>query len=466
MESWAREVKLQADEFLRELFYSPETLERPGRVVDQYKESELFNPHARPEAPSTLGGAAGSSSRFLIDAFLREPTRVAGRLQDALDTFMGSPPKETEKSSLGLGTDVALEGLGYLPFGKALLPLAMAGEIKYVHKPVAQAIRKVMKKEAKGIATATKGKGADFMRDLLRGVWWHGRTTAPEAGKTLKKARIRTDKYFGEPVGVSLSKDPEIAYRFAKFSPTKSGEAKLEISRVKPLFKGADPKDVILDAGTKEGHKVYKDAYEDTVRGIFREDKMFLEGVSDTPIIDYADFKDYLVGATKDNTAKFFNTRLTENLKDRGYKGMLWNPRRGGGEAELKIFDSDNILTVDKRNLSNVGEPYSTEELKNLMSELGDEFYVSTRKGIDFNEKGVAKWNETIGKKMRANWEDTSTEGTQSISEMLSGEVNFAELFDEVIPGYGAETTLKRRQLRDMFTDSISDSEIEKMIGL
>jgi len=451
----AKEAEVQVGEFFRELFYSPKTLKRPGRVMDQYKEAELFNPHARPDAPATVGGAMGSSGRHLVDMFLREPLRIAGRLQDKISP---PPPGETEASSVSLPTDLALEGLGYLPMGKALAVLPLAGMIKGVKKSAAAKTRKLIQIEKIRRVRAKAGKPVDFMRDLLEGVWWHGRATPPKVGKTLKGTRIRKGEFLGEPTGISLSKDPAVAYKFARFAPTESGEAKLEITRSFPLFRGVDPKDIILDIGSTEGHKIYKEAYEQTIKDFLIDVKDNIpDSVIDANVVtDYASFKTLskkLKAYEFSPIEKFdrhFNEFLTEELKDQGYKGNLWNPRRGGGEYELRIFDPEDVVSIDKRDLSDIKDYYVNEEITSLLDDLGEEAYSISTKGREFVEEGVAKWDKVYGSKVRKTWKETSTEGTQSISEMLIDEVDFAKIFDEVIPGFGAQNLRDLNIAKDM----------------
>ena len=88
---------------------------------------------------------------------------------------------------------------------------------------------------AENIDTARKIYGIDnyaqakFVTDnpwfskILRGVWFHGRRTYPKLGETFAQARLRSGN-FGEPIGLSVTKTPELFERHFAKTPEKAQE--------------------------------------------------------------------------------------------------------------------------------------------------------------------------------------------------------------------------------------------------
>ena len=69
-------------------------------------------------------------------------------------------------------------------------------------------------------------------------------------------------------------------------------------------------------------------------------------------VIEFSRFREYpefkeMIEST--GLHRPFNEALTEALKRRGFKGVLYNPRRYGTELELKVLDPKDVLYMDLR---------------------------------------------------------------------------------------------------------------------
>jgi len=225
-------------------------------------------------------------------------------------------------------------------------------------KSLAKVIRKVMQAEQK-----SRGKALDEAGKLMRGTWWHGRKTMPEVYPAERlpaipkvrhygKKEIRfpdmravqkQQMHLGEPNGISLSARPNISKRFDK-----SGKGML--GRMMPMYRGR-PEDMLLDLANPEHQKIIGDTYVDTAVNMIKK-----RGIDFGP-----------GGVTPQKVKEFlnispdrFNQLYTQAFQDKGYKGWLYHPYRGahyqasgvGGEAELKLFDPQDVMMLDKRKYS------------------------------------------------------------------------------------------------------------------
>ena len=191
------------------------------------------------------------------------------------------------------------------------------------------------------ISSASEGaithKGVQSRRPDLRGA----------RGKTLN---------IGEPTGVSLSYNPVIGHKF-------SNRPENELARIMPLY-GGPPEDVIVNAWTKSGGKVMKEAYLDASKSIKGKysDKYDLEKITSNE-----EWKEFLGNK---NLETEFNQLLTKSLQKKGWKGIHYSPHRFD-EFELKLFDPGDALVVDRRKMFNTRTQEQKSELSGLVNELG-----------------------------------------------------------------------------------------------
>jgi len=272
---------------------------------------------------------------------------------------------------------------------------------------LAKFVRKLMQHELKrrGTKTATT-ELESITEDLLRGTWWRGQVSVPkpakvvknrlfvkhekldrEAGKKLRsawagipdfrQARHKVEKLkLGEPTGVSLSYDPKQAIKFAQ------KQEKGKLARVMPMY-GGNPREKILQVWNEEHQKVLADAYVDTVR------KMAAEN----PLMDYDNWYNLLKNNEEQRVV--FNKLFTEQLQEKGWKGIFYHPDRWS-ERELKMFNPSDVMAIDTRmtidkgevNLAKSGLPirYLTSKSKQ------DSAFLNT-----LGEKADAYW-KTLGK--------------------------------------------------------------------
>ena len=240
---------------------------------------------------------------------------------------------------------------------------------------------------------------------VLRGTWWHGRHNYPVGARTETLRGVRTKELnLGEPLGVSLSAKPEQAKRFAGLSEreraaaeklrllyldlekritswpptgegtsikTKLGQPKSinlriepRLSRVLPLL-GGPPAEKILPAwkgpGTEGAQKILREAYLEALGKVEPENAM--KAMASRTIMGQEVFAPLSPKSLVDRATGFeegrkvFNQRLSDSLKARGYKGVLYSPERYG-EYELKMFDPADVALVDWRRLGKLPERY------------------------------------------------------------------------------------------------------------
>ena len=217
-------------------------------------------------------------------------------------------------------------------------------------------LRKTMQSENKLIAQAGKGKSfgkfglnweqENFFRNLLKGSWFHRRSTVPdkEVASTLAESRSNILR-FGEPHGTSLTKNP----RLQGFGD--------KLLRVRPVFEG-DPLEKVVLHQFEPGTKLTNEAYESAVRRLAAESPVLqreagygMRGIRDKGSLQAA------VPRRK------FNDTLTEELENRGKRGILYSPSQRYAEYELKMFPGHReqgkgsawVKLLDERN------PYSKE---------------------------------------------------------------------------------------------------------
>jgi len=285
---------------------------------------------------------------------------------------------------------MALTGLGVGLGAPAGLPAGAegAGILRGMSKTKAREVRSLMRTEAKSRGPlTTTSSDPNWFSQILRGTWFHGRGTYPKEGKTFKGSREQS-RNLGEPTGISLTADAEKSTSFLHLSKPKEkirndliaqrqkvllelvreGESpklrkkyntlvdaqkKLEQAtykpgRVLPEYKGI-PEDKILQ-GWKGGRdeKILRDTYAETFeklfpKDVFEEVKVGLKAKGEV-------VSTFLRGQIGNNPElrKVFNESLTANLQKKGYKGLLYSPKRLN-EYELKIFDPADVRMLDRR---------------------------------------------------------------------------------------------------------------------
>jgi hypothetical protein len=171
---------------------------------------------------------------------------------------------------------------------------------------------------------------------------------------------------FGEPKGISLSADPDVAHGFGT-----------SVRRVRPLY-GDVPEKAIIDQTSEMGRQVLQDTYRDTIKDYLKElPEGDFEELMSRPVYDKLKV---LIGRNY-GTSDEFNIRLTERLREQGYKGLLYSPRRGDyDEYELKMFDPENVLQLDKRG------PYQFTSAKDIKSKVMDTVTFNEKKGPDLRQ--------------------------------------------------------------------------------
>jgi len=240
------------------------------------------------------------------------------------------------------------------------------GEIKGRPDYIARGFRKAMQVEHGKMKAVRAGKDVGergkFLRDLLTGVWWHGRKTAPPADEMVSMAATRRGTtLLGEPVGSSLTKHPAGT---AGFGP--------EMLRTKVLF-GEDPLDVVLFHQWEPHAQVMNEVYGETVEEFAKEVPSLRGGTH------------YSAIASKVGVKKF-NDRLTRKLEERGYKGILYSPEERYGEYELKMFPGGSA--------------------PGMGSSWAWPLDVRRKEG-----KEIKRWNRMFGKKLRATWAEEAKTG-------------------------------------------------------
>lgn len=316
-----------------------------------------------------------SKLQRVMEATFSFPFRFAGNVikgayesadalgQKAINASQGKPVQVTSEDTAHLFNTLVGPGLLAGPSGPATLGV--------IRQPdgVAKHIRKLMQAE---IQARGKGAEGDIFGQILRQNMYRGQKTIPvpdyhkaKAGKvqfiqenpaggyfelgdvpTMERARSAT-RNIGETGwrsgpgapgrGVSMTVDPRIANTFSK-----RGE---KISRVMPLF-GGPPEEVILNSVNPAHQEILRDAYAAAVRsmGESGELKRSYNMHGEAPF-RYSDLKDNLIMGGKQDE---FNKLLTENLMDRGYKGVLHSPHRYGTERELQMFRGEDVLHIDE----------------------------------------------------------------------------------------------------------------------
>lgn len=246
---------------------------------------------------------------------------------------------------------------------------------------------------------------------VLRGTWWHGRHNYPggQKAETLAGARQK-ELHLGEPAGISLSVKPEQAKRFAGLSEReRAAKRKFEelrermsyaygrateryeanpgdpaawaeierhearvlpalvieprISRVLPLL-GGPPAEKILPAwkgpGTEGAQKILREAYLEALEKV--EPGRAREALRSIVEPQYlaSDIPEALAKKTigyGEGQIGAFNQAISDALKRRGYKGVLYSPERYK-EYELKMLDAADVGLVDWRRLEKLPERY------------------------------------------------------------------------------------------------------------
>lgn len=249
---------------------------------------------------------------------------------------------------------------------------------------------------------------------ILRGTWWHGMSrrarekigitpvSSQLAGGGLARAfetgfpRSHHTPRIGEPAGVSLSMLPTVGKNFA---------ADEYIHRVLPLF-GDNPSKKVVNLMTEGGRAVLNDAYDKALNEILWKPGQY-ETVGDKLVreLRYATDANYSADQAFANVRnslntgrefnREFNALQSQKLMDQGYRGMLYNPYRGGySEYELLMFDPKHALPLDFRRLSDYApkrltKGASTEALK-AMGKSGKEQLATpgVQKGLGKLETG------------------------------------------------------------------------------
>jgi hypothetical protein len=256
---------------------------------------------------------------------------------------------------------------------------ALASQRKYAIKLYEDQLRAVDKTRV-DIANLRKKRDLGLAeQDLIMEHYGIVKRGAP----TLEVARQKAYN-LGEPPGSSLSVSPNVAAGFAKqdyeASEVLGVNPPKKIARVMPLFGGA-PEEKLLFGWQEESGKVLQEVYREAVqdrasqtlsalkslthpKGNYKEDlqQAYAEGlirVQDRDFLNspsYHSFKptikDANWGEVIDPSSELyqFNQAIADKLVERGYKGILYHPKRGGyDELELKMFDPKDVLALDTR---------------------------------------------------------------------------------------------------------------------
>ena len=190
-------------------------------------------------------------------------------------------------------------------------------------------------------------------------------------------------------------------------------------ARVVPRF-GAAPTDVILPAwkgpGTEYAQEILKDAYSDAARVIIRRKykpgqlQAYLE--TDAPQVNPGrSLADVTLRNTLDTERTAMNEMIVENLQKKGYKGLLYSPRRFD-EFELKMMNPQDVMMLDLRK---AGEDPG---MARLLNEFGP--HKITGKGRQ--TKRLDAWRELTG------------ESPHSLRDIYN-DIDLLKLHDEVMEG-------------------------------
>jgi len=290
------------------------------------------------------------------------------------------------------------------------LDITGVGQIKQVPK-VAKALRKILQAEMKARGRFPKRKVSS---KILRGTFYHGRRTYPKVEEFPKEPARFIDPRMGsgnigEPSGLSITYNPTVAVKFGKTKPKwyhdtfkqicelsseissiqvklkeyasvlsdaektallnkkaaligkkkrlfdkVNTEGSIEFARVAPLF-GASPEKVILRAWEPEAGKEIKRAYTRAVKRMIKE---YPPLGRKTPK-NWKEFEDYLLGnygtfTDSSEGVRTFNNLVRDELKARGWKGILYSPHRYK-EYELRMFDPKDVLMLERRTMKESG---------------------------------------------------------------------------------------------------------------
>ena len=220
-------------------------------------------------------------------------------------------------------------------------------------------------------------KYGDWLPEIYRGTWFHGRRTYPAMGDVYSGARTNPGN-LGEPLGISLSAAPSVPIQFSHINPrqeklrdilykrassmhTVRTKQLLEdrglkhsepyIARVMPRY-GGSPEDRIL-LGWKGGHPEHEKLYRDAYKKAIKSNKLDIALAEAFPNISKAS-KESLYRKLKSNvfsspeTRVAFNRALTENLQREGYRGTIYSPARYN-EYELRMFNPSDVMNIDVR---------------------------------------------------------------------------------------------------------------------
>lgn len=126
------------------------------------------------------------------------------------------------------------------------------------------------------------------------------------------------------------------------------------IARVRPLF-GGKPREKVLTTWEPEHQKVLWDAYKESVRDLegfegsgidpqAARKKTWKQRVEEA-MLDYEIKQDF---DEQPSARKVFSHLISQNLRARGFRGLLYGPQRYG-ELELKMFSPEDVAFLDKR---------------------------------------------------------------------------------------------------------------------
>lgn len=266
--------------------------------------------------------------------------RVSGSAQGQAETLPYRRPFGGEPPETGEGFDwrsLAASAAGAAGLAAILGSARFGGRFDQNAKLYREFIRNVSREGAPAVPAST---GADWVKRLLGGSWWHG---TPATEDVLKKGFApeyeKMGLRFGEPHGVSVSADPRRASAFGS-----TGE---NVLRVWPKV---DPKSV-LPVWADEAHepiiKAYMQALEHqpnlndprTVRDFLSELNSGGWGMK------YAANE---MPSRYPHIARQFNQRLSEELEKQGIQGLLYNPHRYN-EYEMRILDPRKAVPIEER---------------------------------------------------------------------------------------------------------------------
>lgn len=167
-----------------------------------------------------------------------------------------------------------------------------------------------------------------------------------------------------------IAKYTEIGERADKLKETH------KVARVMPIF-GGTPEDKVLMPWREDHGKIFRDTYLKVARDMTNEYPLKREEIEAlNPGTSGQQLGDLIGASTKSskgasfNTDRYtsakdeFNSRMSDELRSQGWKGMLHHPDRGGySEYEMRMFDPYDVMFIDKRAIPKAGYEFETNKM-------------------------------------------------------------------------------------------------------